>query len=354
MRPRRQTEGFNIAFLDIMSCGLGAVILVFMLVRQDVEPIEVVEAERLAAELAALEAEEAALDGALTEKRTTLGQQEAALEDLSSRLQGAERTLARERATLAERDAALSATENRLEQVQEPKPPDVVEKTGGGEETYIMGLRVEGPRIVLLVDASASMTDRRLIEIIKRKASGRAVKQKGPKWQRTLDILAWMLARVPNGSDVAVIAFADKSQDLSKGWVSGRDSNALAGLLAKARSLVPEGPTNLHAALLAAGRLRPSDVYVITDGLPTEGEGRYQGLNPFADCNSLFGKAATISGECRVQLFRHTIANSSLGASTTVNVVLLPLEGDPQAGSEFWAWTAASGGLLISPAESWP
>jgi hypothetical protein len=37
-----------------------------------------------------------------------------------------------------------------------------------------------------------------------------------------------------------------------------------------------------------------------------------------------------------------------------VNVILLPIEGDPQASPEFWNWTASTGGLLISPAESWP
>ncbi|RLA22020.1 MAG: VWA domain-containing protein, partial [Gammaproteobacteria bacterium] len=37
MLPRRKTEGFNLAFLDIMSCGLGAIILVFMLVKYNAE-----------------------------------------------------------------------------------------------------------------------------------------------------------------------------------------------------------------------------------------------------------------------------------------------------------------------------
>ena len=32
----RRAEGSNLAFLDIMSCGLGAVILVFMLVKQNI------------------------------------------------------------------------------------------------------------------------------------------------------------------------------------------------------------------------------------------------------------------------------------------------------------------------------
>lgn len=36
MRKHRKSEGFNLAFLDIMACGLGAVVLVFMLVKHNV------------------------------------------------------------------------------------------------------------------------------------------------------------------------------------------------------------------------------------------------------------------------------------------------------------------------------
>ena len=31
-KVRKATDGFNLAFLDVMACGLGAVILIFILV----------------------------------------------------------------------------------------------------------------------------------------------------------------------------------------------------------------------------------------------------------------------------------------------------------------------------------
>ena len=34
-RRKRQTNTFNLSFLDIMSCGLGAVILMFLLVKKN-------------------------------------------------------------------------------------------------------------------------------------------------------------------------------------------------------------------------------------------------------------------------------------------------------------------------------
>ena len=36
------------------------------------------------------------------------------------------------------------------------------------------------------------------------------------------------------------------------------------------------------------------------------------------------------------------------------NVILLPLEGDPEAAPNFWMWTANTGGLLLIPSKDWP
>jgi len=32
----------------------------------------------------------------------------------------------------------------------------------------------------------------------------------------------------------------------------------------------------------------------------------------------------------------------------------LPIEGDPSAVNEYWSWAASTGGLVISPAVTWP
>ncbi len=54
MVQRKKTEGFNLAFLDIMSCGLGAIILVFMLVKHNVNDSSV-EQESLKNDIQKLE-----------------------------------------------------------------------------------------------------------------------------------------------------------------------------------------------------------------------------------------------------------------------------------------------------------
>ena len=65
------------------------------------------------------------------------------------------------------------------------------------------------------------------------------------------------------------------------------------------------------------------------------------------------GNSNTISGACRVKLFKQTIIETAQ-PNVQVDVILLPLEGDPDAINQYWQWTAATGGLVISPANNWP
>jgi len=334
-----------------MSCGLGAIILVLMLVKLDTDNVSA-ESDRLREDLARLEATETDLSARITallrEKAVSAEEVEARAAELA-RLQAA---LARERQQIAARQSTARALEQTITSIEIPEKPDVVETQPTGSENYIVGLRVEGARIGVLVDASASMTDEVLIDVIRRKNMAAADKQAGPKWQRTRRVVAWFLARLPERSDVRVVAFNDQARPLGD-VVRGSDAAGLGRVLGDLDSVTPSGPTNLAAGLSALAAFRPTDLYVITDGLPTAGNGGYRSLNPFSDCSALWGGSTSISGACRVRLLRHTINNAGLG-SARVNVVLLPIEGDPQASHEFWKWTAATDGILISPAASWP
>jgi hypothetical protein len=151
-----------------------------------------------------------------------------------------------------------------------------------------------------------------------------------------------------------IVAYNSSVQSIGKNnWMKLDMSETLRGIYEELDKIVPEGATNLQKGLAAVSGKGVTDLYVITDGLPTVGDSRYANLNPFSNCSSLLGKSSTISGECRVKLFRQTLKESRLGP-VKVNVILLPIEGDPDAINEYWGWAAGSGGLLISPAVNWP
>lgn len=354
MKRRRTTPGFNIAFLDIMSCGLGAIVLVFMLVKDDVERA-VPETSRLEADLSRLEQRHRQLRRTIQE----LGDQSRAVR---SRIQSISADLSRlQQEADRSRDAAqakrrqLAALEETITHANVATKSDVIKIPKAGQETYLIGLKVEGQKIGLLIDRSASMTDETLLAVIRRKNSSDSEKKAGPKWRRTKAIVRWLLARLPARSQFSVVTYNDTAGHLGgANWKPSRDPASLDRILRELEAVVPSGPTNLQAGLQAVYAMAPTNLYVVTDGLPTQGSSGYQRLNPFAACGALWGRSNRISGECRARLFRHTVQHTRTASSPPVNVILLPIEGDPGAAAEYWLWTATSGGLLITPAQTWP
>lgn len=353
MRRHRKTEGFNLAFLDIMSCGLGAIILVFMLVKHNVDN-SVLETELLTADLDRLLSQQEELRSTIEITEDQKSAMEAQIASVSNDIEQVRLALKELKQQAAQEQSKKTDLEEQIKKIEIPKTPDVVEIPKEGEQEYLIGLRVEGPKIGILVDSSSSMTDQRLIDIIRRKNGSDASKKAGPKWQRAKEIVQWLLARVPSNSKVAVVAFDRTARPLAPGpWVSGNDAKGVGAIVAQLDQIVPSGATNLQAGLEAMAKIGVSNVYLITDGLPTLGDSSYKSLNPFASCSALWGASSTISGECRLKLFWHTVTNAGLGGAI-VNTILLPIEGDPDAADQFWRWTSATKGLLISPAVGWP
>ncbi len=353
MRQRKNTEGFNLAFLDIMSCGLGAIILVFMLIKNNLNDSSV--------ELDKLENDINNLEEIKESSLQTLKNLEAQLAKDAMKQAAARRKLEESQSILANKSSAVKRAAKEIETLKTSikdikviKKEDFIETRQINEETYLLGLKVEGQKIALLVDSSASMTNEKLIDIIKTKSSSNKNKQQAKKWVRTKKVVEWLLARLPKNSDVIVVTFNEKAKTLGKqGWVKASDPAGLPAILSDLNALIPEGATNLHHGLQTVNKYAPSNLYIITDGLPTKGESNYRSLNPFSSCNSLLGSSNKISGKCRVKLFRQTITESAL-PNVQVDVVLLPLEGDPDALNQYWYWTAKTGGLVISPANNWP
>lgn len=353
VRRRRKSEGFNIAFLDIMSCGLGAVVLVFMLVKHNVGNVPI-ELGLLEGDIQRLELQQQELRQTLLELQNVSQSEKEKIARLRAKLVVLEQSLSQREVGMEQKKAQLAALKKDISSRPVAQKEDLVEDDRGGEENYLMGLKVEGRRIAVLLDSSASMTDESLLDIIKRKNGSAAEKKQGPKWIRAKNTVRWLLARAPKTSEILVVSYNASAKLLGNThWAHIDKPSILTALYREVDALVPEGATNLQKGLQVVAEQGATDLYLVTDGLPTVGESRYASLNPFASCSSLLGKSSTITGECRVKLFRQSIKDSSPGG-VKINVILLPIEGDPDAVNEYWAWAAQSGGLVISPAVNWP
>ncbi len=353
MIERKKTEGFNLAFLDIMSCGLGAVVLVFMLVKHNVNDSSV-ELDNLKNDIDKLEL----IKDESIQRLKSIDRQivaDAAIEDSTKKnLESMQSNLAKNRADIAKSVEELEKIKSEIKDIKVEKKEDLVESKQINEENYLLGLKVEGQKIAILLDTSASMTNEKLIDIIKTKSSSDKEKQQAKKWVRTKKIVEWLLARLPKESEIIVVAFHEKAVLLGQqGWMKAKAASSVSSVLTDLNQLIPQGATNLQIGLDTINKFNPTNLYLITDGLPTKGESRYKSLNPFAKCSSLLGKSNTISGDCRVKLFQQTLTESAK-PGLHVDVILLPIEGDPDAVNQYWYWTATSGGLVISPANNWP
>ena len=352
---KRKTEGFNIAFLDVMSCGLGAIILILMLVKYQSE-LPDQQSSALQADIAVLESQNRQSQQSVETLQTQTDNAQATLAQLNTKLLRLVTNINTAKDTRQSLEAQIMKLQIQADTPTQmpPAPVTVVNK---GLEDYLLGLKVEGRKIVILVDSSASMTDERLIDIIRYKIAAPTKRQQSPKWQRTQRIVEWLVAKVPKGSDYKVIHFAEQAAMVGgNNWKKGADPKDATVVLSDFKQLVPKGGTNLHTAmaLMRSSAVGFSNVYLVTDSLPTQGEiGKIKTvMSFFSGCASVTGNAQNISGKCRVKLLKDIII--SYQERAPVNVILLALEGDPYAAGAFWQWTAKSGGMLISPESSWP
>ena len=339
-----------------MSCGLGAAVLIFLILRHNVDAPTKIDQRQLMAEINLLQEEIKVGEEKLVRIRNTLSD----VSDESVTAQGLARKISKEIDQLKSLlevinpDAVkgVEGMKQRLAKLQQQKK--VLEKTklkgtkayeftGDGERQYLTGLKLGGENILVLVDASASMLDETLVNIIRRRNMSNSAKRNAPKWQRVLAMTQWVLANLPLRSDYQVLTFntevrAVLGEELDE-WREVADVDKIDATITALDKVVPQGGTDMAAAFEAAMdmRPRPDNIYLITDGLPTIG-GRASGT--------------TISGLDRLKLFDE--AMKIILPEIPVNTLLLPLEGDPYAASAFWRLAIVTRGAFVTPSRDWP
>lgn len=352
----RRPEGFNLAFLDIMACGLGAVVLILVLLKNQegnssqIEQSPEIDITALQQEIAELTTQINQLQEKIDSKN---GQNAEASEKTAAlivklqivktqaKVKANELVILRKTLDVAYKglNSKLAELRNSSREVKEQRAQE-----------FLIGLEIKGERIVILVDSSSSMLAETLIDITLYKARGVTDRKMAEKWIRTKRAAKWLLANVPASSEFRIFQFSENIKEITSGWSKINTSSVV-----DAQSLIelidPVGGTNLEDAISTVSKLDPSSVYVITDGLPTIGK-RAQKILPSGGCGGLTGRNS-VSGECRASLFTD-VETLSASYDGTISVILLPLEGDPAAAPLFTRWTLAHGGTLLSPSKGWP
>jgi hypothetical protein len=361
---RNRLNVFSLPFLDCICCGLGAIILLFVVVNAK-------SAARKDAVTTDLRAEVTRLEMALEQDRADLVAAHNALADTDNRLaltQGLSRqileTIAARKVELADDDkqtlavrehanklkADIKAIEEELRRLraaareQDPQGDRLRTFPGQGDRHYLTDLKMGGRRILILADASASMLAEAIVDVIRRRNLPDRDKLRSVKWRQAVNTVDWLTARLPPTSQFQVYTFNETTRPLidesGGAWLEAGDPASLNQAVERMRQVLPGKGTSLLNAFRAAGQLKPppDNIFLLTDGLPTMGAKK-----PWTK---------RVSSTKRRKLFNDAVRQ--LPSGVPVNIILLPMEGDPLAADAFWRLAKQSNGSFFSPARDWP
>ncbi len=358
MAIKRKFTTFSLSFLDIMSCGLGAVILIFLIIKHDITTQIEIEDNKLQAEVTLLEQE--IQDGELhlvkiNNTLSLLDQELVETSGLARRInddieaidnmivsldeEGDDQQITK----IKEQIQSLLSEKQKLEE-QQSTGNSARRFAGESDRQYLTGLKLGGARILILLDVSASMLDSSIVNILRRRNMSDETQKAAKKWQRAIRTVEWLVAKFPIESQFQLYLFNTDVRasinDTHRQWLSVADEEQLNLSIKNLRNVVPNGGTSLEKAFLEVSQLQPlpDNILLITDGLPTQG---------LSDPTS-----NTVSGEEREELFIQ--AANTLPVGIPVNVMLWPMEGDPMAASAFWKLALHTSGSFISPSLDWP
>lgn len=346
-----------------MFCGFGAVVLLVLIINTDTLTRRSKRISGIETELQQKEMELRLTEDNIERQRAELNSLE---EDISTLTQNQASIIADLKqvatATVSSTDLRTSDDEiitlqQELKVLEENRQQLAEQKTkeraagrkvrpivGTGNRQYLTGLKLDGKRVLILIDSSASMLDRKVVDVIRRKVLDDANRRSAAKWQRAVSTVEWLVANLPSTSSIQLYHFSTSATPLtpdeSTGWTPVTQFEKIDTIFEKLKLVSPIGGTNLETPFLKARSLtpQPDNIVLLTDGLPTRGKGE--------------PRSSTIDGAGRVKLYNKAIKN--LPSKVPVNTILFPMEGDPLAASLFWKLAIDSGGSFFTPTRDWP
>lgn len=364
-RKRRRTEAISLSFLDIMSCGFGAVVLFFMIINATVSRNADTETAELMSETNRLE--EQVLEGRkdMVKVRNILEEVEEERVRTEGEAERVQREIERIREELSEYEDTTLARIERIEKLRADIEQLEAEKKrleaaaaereaalgdqvrafrGEGDRQYLTGLKVGGEHILVLVDASASMLDKKVVNVIRRRNMADEEKLRAAKWRQAIASVDWITTQFRPDAKFQIYTFNDTVEPVLDGsdgvWLDVGDGRKLAEAVRRLRITVPQGGTNLQGAYEVIRNMnpRPDNVFLLVDSLPTRGN------KPPA--------RRTISGPQRQAL--HAQAVREVPSGVPINIMLFPMEGDYAAPIEFWKLAYRTRGSFMSISKDWP
>lgn len=355
---------FSISFIDAILCGFGAAVLLFLTVNANSLAERDQRTQTLRDAVTRLQDEVRHARQSLVVLRNALQETDDDLERTEGLADRIIRDTATRRLQLAELEADTVATKADLERLKadlrareegvkrleagaasaEVAGDRLREFKGEGDRQYLTDVKMGGERVMVLVDTSASMLGETIVEVLRRRNLSDDTKLGAPKWQWVVATADWLLTHLPPSSRFQIYGFSESATPLiprTEGqWLEAGSPEQLNDAVERLRRVIPQKGTSLHQAFAAVKAMKPypDNIFLLTDGLPTQGQSK--------------GIRTTVSAEKRLQHYASAV--KALPPGIPVNVILFPMEGDPAAASAYWKLAVGTEGSFFSPSADWP
>ena len=367
-RRRRQFNVFNLSFLDVIACGFGAVILFFMIINSQVKvrslqasetlqnETEFLEEEifneqkrmvRIKNEIDKIEQEDVVIKGNVQLLLETIEKLIEEVSEYKNNTLAATDSIAQLQSEVEQLDKANKkmTAESELEKKQQGDRYRDFE--GKASRQYINQLKLDGNHVLILVDSSSSMLGRAYIDVIRYRNYPDEMKVKAPKWRQTVNSVDWLTTRLTEGTKFQIYAFNETVQSVieetNDTWLEVTDGSTIRTAVNNLRASVPQKGTSLINAFESIQQLDPppDNIFLLTDGLPTQGK-RKPSPNSF------------VKPEQRLKYFDNAMRAFFSGPRIPINVLLFPMDGDPDAAGAYWTLSSRSKGSFMAPSGDWP
>jgi|TARA_Y100000310_G_scaffold344330_2_gene456478 hypothetical protein len=364
MVRKREFTVYSLSFLDIMSCGFGAVILIFIVIHHSTEVTSQELSVELLAQVNKIELEVESDQERVVELRSTIKETDDQIEvteieiaQLIQMIKEIQQEIAELESNETENDSNIQKLKDELKELEQETGQlkgsleanelagrSVQTFSGEGDRQYLTGIKIGGEYILILMDASASMLDETIVNVIRRRNLPDEQKIRAEKWQRAIRTVEWLTANIPHTGFFQLYTFNTAATptipDSGGEWLELVKGSKLKLAVDHLQEVVPAGGTSLHSAFAVINQLspQPDNVYLITDSLPTQGDSPPKGT--------------TVAGKQRERFFEESL--ELLPADVPVNVILMPMDGDPLAAPNFWYLAQITAGSFLSPSDDWP
>ena len=182
-----------------MACGLGAIALILVLVKDDIfDASPMVPTSEI--EVVSLELDE--LIKKNSDKETELSKLQEDFEKSREKNTKTQTQILSSNKVIETLKESIKKTEEEIKKIEKDKfkPSKYDEKISG----YLSGCNIRGNKVVLLLDNSASMMHKKIVDIIRLSVSGNNLKKSTKKWMQATKAFNWMVEKTPNESSLVM------------------------------------------------------------------------------------------------------------------------------------------------------